>query len=235
MWQNEIKFYRTKEPYGFLSNFAPYPVEIDEKVWPTSEHYFQSQKFLDENLQEKIRLAPTPKEAARIGRDRSNPLRKDWEQSKINVMLKALYAKFSQHEDIKFELLKTNDARLIEHTTNDSIWGDGGDGSGSNLLGRLLEETRKILLDEFLRYNYRSIWMRYPELCVMVEFVDNVIRFKKNKAVCFVYDNRKTNDLWVEYHEGRIPLEDIEHLYMQIGYSLSGFGDIFYAEWYPDE
>ena len=40
-----IHFYRVKERYGEFSNFARYPVQLDGKIWPTSEHYFQAQKF----------------------------------------------------------------------------------------------------------------------------------------------------------------------------------------------
>ncbi|MEO1140885.1 MAG: NADAR family protein, partial [Pseudomonadota bacterium] len=42
----EIKFYRTGDPYGCFSNFSAHPILI-ETTWPTSEHYFQAQKFLD--------------------------------------------------------------------------------------------------------------------------------------------------------------------------------------------
>jgi predicted NAD-dependent protein-ADP-ribosyltransferase YbiA (DUF1768 family) len=42
-------------------------------------------------------------------------------------------------------LLSTGDAKLIEHTTNDSCWADGGDGSGKNMLGQILIEVRKQL------------------------------------------------------------------------------------------
>ena len=42
----EIKFYRVNDAYGYLSNFAPYPFEINGLIWSTSEHYFQAQKFL---------------------------------------------------------------------------------------------------------------------------------------------------------------------------------------------
>ena len=38
-----IKFYRVAGPYGCFSNFAPYPIEMGGKTWPTSEHYFQAQ------------------------------------------------------------------------------------------------------------------------------------------------------------------------------------------------
>ena len=73
--------------------------------------------------------------AALIGRDRSRPLRADWESVKDAVMRDALRAKFTQHPDLREKLLSTGDALLIEHTRNDSYCGDGGDGSGKNRLG----------------------------------------------------------------------------------------------------
>jgi predicted NAD-dependent protein-ADP-ribosyltransferase YbiA (DUF1768 family) len=42
-------------------------------------------------------------------------------------------------------LLATGDARLVEHTENDAYWGDGGDGSGRNELGRILMAVRAAL------------------------------------------------------------------------------------------
>ena len=60
-------------------------------------------------------------------------------------MLQALRAKFTQHADLAEILLGTEDAELIEHTERDSYWGDGGDGSGRNRLGHLLEQIRSEL------------------------------------------------------------------------------------------
>jgi hypothetical protein len=57
-------------------------------------------------------------------------------------MLEAVRAKFTQHDDLKAILLGTGDAKLVEHTENDSYWGDGGDGSGKNRLGQLLMQLR---------------------------------------------------------------------------------------------
>jgi ribA/ribD-fused uncharacterized protein len=57
-------------------------------------------------------------------------------------MSKALNAKFSQHAELKALLLSTGDARLVEHTENDSYWGDGGNGRGRNMLGQLLMQVR---------------------------------------------------------------------------------------------
>lgn len=51
-------------------------------------------------------------------------------------------AKFTQHDDLKELLLSTDDATLVEHTANDRYWGDGGDGSGRNMLGNILMQIR---------------------------------------------------------------------------------------------
>jgi ribA/ribD-fused uncharacterized protein len=118
------------------------PVFLKGKRWPTTEHYFQAQKFAGTDHEEEVRLAKTPRLAAELGRDRTRPLRPDWEAVKEQVMLDALRAKFTQHDDLKAVLLGTGDALLVEHTANDSYWGDGGDGSGKNRLGHLLMQVR---------------------------------------------------------------------------------------------
>ena len=51
------------------------------------------------------------------------------EKVKDEVMFNAVFAKFTQHKTLCQELLDTGDATLVEHTANDSYWGDGGDGS----------------------------------------------------------------------------------------------------------
>ena len=55
-----IQFYSTGDAYGELSNFAPYAISLSGKQWPTSEHYFQAQKFVDAQLKERVRRANTP-------------------------------------------------------------------------------------------------------------------------------------------------------------------------------
>lgn len=140
-----INFYSVSDDHGCFSNFSPHPLHLDGKRWPTSEHYFQAQKFVGNEHQEDIRSAKSPMIAARMGRDRKRPLRKDWEAVKDDVMRVAVRAKFAQHEDIREILLQTGNAKLVEHTTNDSYWGDGGDGSGKNMLGRILMEVREEL------------------------------------------------------------------------------------------
>ncbi|MCO7224104.1 NADAR family protein [Pleionea sp. CnH1-48] len=141
----EIKFYSTTDEYGEFSNFAPYPIKIKSKVWPSSEHYFQAMKFDNAADQNEIRKAKTPMEAARKGRDRKRKLKRSWESIKDNVMREAVLQKFMQHDYLKALLLGTGSAKLIESTENDSYWGDGGDGSGKNKLGLILMEVREKL------------------------------------------------------------------------------------------
>ena len=81
-----IRFYRVEEAYGCFSNFAPYPIKLKGKEWPTSEHYFQAQKFAGTEHEEAIRLAKSPMIAARMGRSRKRPLRPDWEEVKDDIM-----------------------------------------------------------------------------------------------------------------------------------------------------
>ncbi len=137
-----INFYSVSDEYGCFSNFAPYSIELKGKRWPTSEHYFQAQKFKYQEHQAQIRKANSPMIAARLGRDRKKKLRRDWESVKDNVMREAVLAKFTQHEELREILMGTGDAKLVEHTSNDSYWGDGGDGSGRNMLGTILMEVR---------------------------------------------------------------------------------------------
>lgn len=137
-----IEFHSVHAEYGELSNFAPYAITLRGRRWPTVEHYFQAQKFAAAADQDEIRRAKTPMIAARMGRDRSRKLRRDWERVKVGVMREAVEAKFRQHPDLRELLLATGDARLVEHTENDDFWGDGGDGSGRNELGRVLMAVR---------------------------------------------------------------------------------------------
>lgn len=139
-----IQFYRVNEIYGEFSNFASFPIEIGGKTWPTSEHYFQAEKFTDSDDKEFIRLDPNPMKAAHVGRNNEDYERvSDWHSIKDQVMLKALNAKFTQHPKLLTLLLDTASAELIEHTTNDCYWADGGDGSGENKLGKLLMHIRE--------------------------------------------------------------------------------------------
>lgn len=141
-----IRFYGTDDPlYGGFSNFAPYPFTLDGAEWPTVEHYFQAQKFPGTPHVEAIRRAATPKAAKSMGRSRSRPLRPDWEAAKDDVMRAAVRAKFAQHADIRATMLGTGNEEIVENAPRDYYWGCGASGTGRNMLGIILMETRAAL------------------------------------------------------------------------------------------
>lgn len=142
---NVIYFYSARAEYGYMSNFYPSPITLKGMRWETTEHYFQAQKFVGTKYESYIRKCKGPKKAADEGRRKDLPLRRDWEKIKDNVMRDAVRAKFTQHSDLRQWLLSTGDAKLVEHTEKDTYWADGGNGSGKNMLGKILMEIRSEL------------------------------------------------------------------------------------------
>lgn len=123
-----------------LSNFYPSPFELDGHTWPTVEHYFQAAKSANPDGYHRVREAPTPGQAKRLGRGVA--LRADWEEVKLDVMREALAAKFAPESPLAAWLLDTGDALLVEgNTWNDRQWGVC-DGVGRNWLGVLLMARR---------------------------------------------------------------------------------------------
>ena len=154
--RRSIKFYHRDEPYYEFTNFYQARVFIDGKKWPSTEHYFQAQKFVGTPYVDMIRLkCLSAREAFQLSRDPtvSQWRRSDWDAVKDDIMLKALRCKFAQHSDLREKLWKTGDKKLIEHTTNDSYWADGGgSGRGLNKLGKLLMKVRDDIVAKRGRY-----------------------------------------------------------------------------------
>jgi ribA/ribD-fused uncharacterized protein len=141
-----VYFYELEQyPYGCFSNCAPYGLWLDGRWWCTTEHYFQAQKFVHPGLQAMIGGIASAKDAAKRGRDKSLPLRPDWELVKDDIMYAAVRQKFEIHEDIRQILLATGDQELVEDAPDDYYWGCGADGSGKNKLGQILMQIRAVL------------------------------------------------------------------------------------------
>ncbi|WP_190295392.1 NADAR family protein [Mucilaginibacter rubeus] len=143
----EIKFCKPSEPYGEFSNFYSMPIILLNEIWPTAEHYFQSMKFEDVNLWDRIKATKSPWEAVDQASNLGSKLRSDWEEVKDSVMLKAVKAKFFQHNELKKILVETGDATIIYHNSADDYWADKGDGAGKNMLGQILMRVRAQLFE----------------------------------------------------------------------------------------
>ena len=144
---NTICFYNSGEPYYEFTNFWAAPLSINGLHYPTSEHYFQAMKFYgtDPTRFHEVRKLASPKDAFNYVRNPLNVLyiRPDWENVKYRVMNFVVYQKFIQHKDLQDLLLSTGDKIIVEHTTYDTVWADGGRPNyGNNWLGVILMNTR---------------------------------------------------------------------------------------------
>ena len=63
-------------------------------------------------------------------------------------MEEVLYLKFTQHEDLREELISTHPAQLIWASKRDALFGSGPHEKGQNELGKLLMSVRDRLRDE---------------------------------------------------------------------------------------
>lgn len=144
MTTEPVYFYTKNDPFYELSNFSPFGFECDGVYWPTVEHFFQAQKFLDPAHRERIRRASSPRDARALGQSRATPIRADWEAVREDVMYRALRLKF-QRPELQALLLGTVGRPLVEASPFDHFWGAGQDGSGQNRLGHLLERLRQEL------------------------------------------------------------------------------------------
>ena len=82
-----------------------------------------------------------------MGRSRAHPIRPDWERVKDAVMRRAVRFRFETNFELRHQLLATGDEELSEDSPRGSDWGRGRDGTGRNMLGRILMEVREGLRD----------------------------------------------------------------------------------------
>ena len=138
-----IPFNPKSDTYKEFDNYYEIGLELDGKVWPTVEHYFQAAKYpQNPEYQEQIRKAKTGSKAKTMGRDGEGE-GADWETRRLEVMERAVREKFSdRHPKMKAKLLETKDA-LLQYDAQDNFWGIGRKKVGANQLGKILMKIRK--------------------------------------------------------------------------------------------
>ena len=112
-----------------------------------------------------------------------------------------------------------------------ALWANWGRALG--ILGLLeIQEGKETMtyydLTPELQKSYQ--WLDDVSKQAPLEWVGSVIRFKRNLAVGWAQEHSNLNDMWIEASRNKWPLEDMMSFYRQIGYSLSGFGDIFHDD-----
>lgn len=150
-----ISFFSLSDANYALSNSAPYPVYYNGVKYATAEHLFHSLKFPSHpEISLKIRRAKTPLEAIRIARSHTPLYPEGWFNDALNVrvMQRVVLAKFSQHESLREALLATEEAEIVNASPTDVFWGEGGEGRGRNVLGKVIGSVREVLrLNEGVR------------------------------------------------------------------------------------
>lgn len=145
-----IEFYKEFGELGYLANYSNYGFYKNGIFYKTVEHYYQSEKYDDKKIKENIINAITPKEASNIGRDRKNIRKKNFKDSKIQVMYEGVLEKFRQNRDIAYKLIETRNKEIAEATIDEYFWGIGKDKSGENNFGKILVKVRNKIKKEIL-------------------------------------------------------------------------------------
>ena len=138
-------FFNSKSKEGReLSNFyiVTFPVVLKTGTFLFSSAESAYQCLKQQRLtKSKIATFQIAEPAAAREYGKTVPLRKDWEDIKVDAMRHVLEAKFSVPE-MRDYLLSTGDKQLVHFSPWDTFWGVGKDG-GSNVLGTLLMEIRR--------------------------------------------------------------------------------------------
>ena len=144
----------TLQIWGEFSNFQPLATPIAAGPWTlvTAEHLYQACKFAGRpDVQQRIAEAPTPKDAAAIGRTPGLGIDPGWNAQRVDVMRWVLRMKREANAaGIDAVLAATGDRPIVEVSTRDAWWGArpvADRYEGSNVLGRLWMELREHLRD----------------------------------------------------------------------------------------
>ncbi|WP_081687378.1 NADAR family protein [Glycomyces tenuis] len=136
-----INFY-TPEYYVF-NNFSAHAIEFRGKLYPTSEHAYQAAKCTDPVGQEAIRNSRSPGQAKTLANETYKAAKDlDWDRKKVIVLEEILRTKLAQHPEAQEALKKSGDEEIVEDSPTDYFWGEGADGSGQNMLGKLWMKLR---------------------------------------------------------------------------------------------
>jgi ribA/ribD-fused uncharacterized protein len=136
-----IHFYTPK--FYVFNNFSAHVIEFRGKLYPTCEHAYQAAKCTDPDGQEAIRNARSPLQAKALAKeaykDAKDP---DWRSKKVAVVEEILRAKLAQHPEAREALRDSGQEDIVEDSPTDYFWGEGADGTGQNVLGKLWMRIR---------------------------------------------------------------------------------------------
>lgn len=142
---NIIKFWGTDGPYGCFSNFYPCTFTYAGRKFNCSEQAFMWAKavtFNDWYIAVKILEETDPRKIKKLGRMVKHYDDEIWSKVRENIMFDINMAKFYYNKDLRNILICTSGI-LVEDSPYDYVWGIGKDGTGQNLLGKVLMDIRQ--------------------------------------------------------------------------------------------
>ena len=147
-----IRFMKTDEPYGGLSNMCNMPIVINGITIKNSEALYQACRFpLNKKIQKRIIEASNGYSSKLISRKYTKRTRDDWYDVNVRIMYWCLRVKLIQNINVFGQLLiDTGTKDIVEHSYKDAFWGaklKDGYYVGNNILGKLLMRLRERLLE----------------------------------------------------------------------------------------
>ncbi|KDR68448.1 hypothetical protein GALMADRAFT_78767 [Galerina marginata CBS 339.88] len=167
-----IFFWKTNEVHGWGSQWYHSPFkasvvfeegsEAEKVTFPSAEHWMMVQKallFKDAEMAREILAVEgvgqgSMAQVKALGRKVAGFSEEKWVAAREQIVVEGNVHKFTQNRDLLDKLVATGDKVIIEASPRDRIWGVGfgeknalsqRDRWGLNLLGKALEETRRIV------------------------------------------------------------------------------------------
>lgn len=146
---DESVFLSRLDPAELMGTVSNHPIQLEDLVWPTVEHYIQAMQFESDDKREKIRMASSTDHARKLGKTGwfKRP-RDDWQQLRSVYMTRAVYTKCRAFPEVADALLATGEKHLVESDQYDYYWGCGRDRRGDNIYGKVLMQVRDKLREE---------------------------------------------------------------------------------------
>ncbi len=136
----------------YFSAYSAHAIEYKGSVYPTVEHAYHCQRYVDQDIVAEIQNARSPYRAWEISQTYKQRQLQNFSDRKREVMKALCRTKFEQHEDVRRALLESRDSIIVKHITTgpkaDGFWDDGTDGRGRNEVGKIWMEIRDELHGE---------------------------------------------------------------------------------------
>lgn len=80
--------------------------------------------------------------------------------------------------------------------------------------------------DPVLREHYADILVAFPNAVICLDG-GGVLRFRQSALARWIGNHISLNEMVIDCQRGEFPIEELIQFYMDMGYSLSGFVDVF--------